>query len=206
MSSSSSSASPPDIHAIDDKPLRGQYEQLPRSRPAPGSAAGTSGGGWSSQAGHLERRCLSPRPWRANVRSWRRRLWGGWSSQATPRPRRRGESDGQALGRAAERVVDGLRLARAATTCRRRVWDGQRVSPVVPPAGAEVVPAGTADRGDALGGVSAVTVPTAGAVRESTTIPAGRGFSRRCSASTTFAAWRRLFLPVPVVVNRDQQR
>ena len=27
-----------------------------------------------------------------------------------------------------------------------------------------------------------------------------------CSASTTFAAWRRLFLPVPVVVNRDQQR
>ena len=28
----------------------------------------------------------------------------------------------------------------------------------------------------------------------------------RCSASTTFAAWRRLFLPVPVVVNRDQQR
>ena len=31
-------------------------------------------------------------------------------------------------------------------------------------------------------------------------------YSRRCSASTTFAAWRRLFLPVPVVVNRDQQR
>ena len=27
-----------------------------------------------------------------------------------------------------------------------------------------------------------------------------------CSASTTFAVWRRLFLPVLVVVNRDQQR
>ena len=27
-----------------------------------------------------------------------------------------------------------------------------------------------------------------------------------CSASTAFAAWRRLFLPVLVVVNRDQQR
>ena len=51
------------------------------------------------------------------------------------------------------------RRVRAATTCRRRAWDGQRVSPVVPPAGAEVVPAGTAGRGDALGGVSAVTVP-----------------------------------------------
>ena len=116
----------------------------------------------ASQAGHPERRCLSPRPWRANVRGWRRPLWGGWSSQASTRPRRCGESDGQARGRAAERVVDGLRLARAATTCRRRAWDRQRVSPAVPPAGAEVVPAGTADRGDALGGVSAVTVPDCG--------------------------------------------
>ena len=41
-----------------------------------------------------------------------------------------------------------LRLARAAMTCRPRPWDGQRVAPVVPPAGAEVVPAGTVDRGD----------------------------------------------------------
>ena len=130
-----------------------------------GAARGRPGA--SGQAGHPERRCLSPRPWRANVRGWRRRLWGGWSSQASTRPRRRGESDGQARGRAAERVVDGLRLARAATTCRRRAWDRQRVSPVVPPAGAEVVPAGTADRGDALGGVSAVTVPDCGGSRES---------------------------------------
>ena len=98
-----------------------------------GAARGRPGA--SRQAGHPERRCLSPRPWRANVRGWRRRLWGGWSSQASPRPRRRSG------------------FARAATTCRRRARDGQRVSPVVPPAGAEVVPAGTADRGDALGGV-----------------------------------------------------
>ena len=55
-----------------------------------------------------------------------------------------------------------LLLARAATTCRRRAWDGQ----VRRQHGAEVVPAGTADRGDVLGGVSAGTVPTAGAVRE----------------------------------------
>ena len=41
-----------------------------------------------------------------------------------------------------------LRPARAAMTCRPRPWDGQRVAPVVPPAGAEVVPTGTVDRGD----------------------------------------------------------
>ena len=45
-----------------------------------------------------------------------------------------------------------LRPARAAMTCRPRPWDGQRVAPVVapvvPPAGAEVVPGGTVDRGD----------------------------------------------------------
>ena len=125
-----------------------------------GAARGRPGA--SGQAGHPERRCLSPRPWRANVPGWRRRF--GAAGRAR---RRRGRgvaaaSDGQARGRAAERVVDGLRLARAATTCRRRAWDRQRVSPVVPPAGAEVVAAGTADRGDALGGVSAVTVPDCG--------------------------------------------
>ena len=124
-----------------------------RPRPQEGAARCRSGTTWASgQAGHPERRCLPPRPWRANVllvggeaqRGWRRRLWGGWSSQASPRPRRR--------------------LARpAATTCRRRAWDRRRAAPVVPPAGAEVVPAGTADRGEVLGGVSAGTVQTAGA-------------------------------------------
>ena len=61
--------------------------------------------------------------------------------------------------------VDGLRPARAATTCRPRAWDSP-ARPSFPPAGAEAVSGGTADRGDALSGVSAVTVPTAGAVRE----------------------------------------
>ena len=41
-----------------------------------------------------------------------------------------------------------LRPARAAITCRPRPWDGQRGAPVVPPAGTEVVPGGTVDRGD----------------------------------------------------------
>ena len=113
-----------------------------------GAARCRSRATWASgQAGHPERRCLPPPPWRANVplvggeaqRGWRRRLWGGWSSQASTRPRDRGESDGQARGRGPV----ALRLARAPTTCRRRAWDGQRVAPVVPPAGAEVVPAGT---------------------------------------------------------------
>ena len=63
----------------------------------------------------------------------------------------------------------------AAGRARRRRGRGVAASPTVPPAGAEVVPAGTADRGDALGGVSAVTVPTAGAVRESTTHPSRVG-------------------------------
>ena len=88
---------------------------------------------------------------------------------------RRGEPDGQARGRAADRVVDGLRPARAATTCRPRAWDGQRVAAVIPPADGEVVPAGTAIAAMRLSGVSAVTVPTAGAVRESaaTRFPCG---------------------------------
>ena len=67
----------------------------------------------SGQAGHPERRCL--------VRAGRTRA-----------KRRRGR--GGAAIPTAKPVVG---LARAATTCRRRAWDGQRVSPVVPPAGAE---------------------------------------------------------------------
>ena len=93
-----------------------------RPRRQDGAAWCCSRATWASgQAGHPERWCLSPRPWRANVRGWRRRL----------------VEPGDAAAAASRR---------AATTCRRRAWDGQRVSPVVPPAVAEVVPAGTADR------------------------------------------------------------
>ena len=72
-------------------------------------------------------------------------------------------SDGQARGRAADRVLD-CAPARASRDDLQARWLGtdKRVAPVVPPAGAEVVPAGPADRGAGLSGVSAVTVPTVG--------------------------------------------
>ena len=78
-----------------------------------------------------------------------------------------GKSDGQARGRGLDRVV----VAAPGPPEPRRPA-GRRlgtVAPVAPRACAEVVPGGTADRGDTLSGVSVVTVPTAGAVRESTT-------------------------------------
>ena len=83
------------------------------------------------------------------------------------------------VGRAGAGKSDGQARGRGRPRCRRRSGPpeprrpaGRRlgtVAPVAPRAGAEVVPAGTADRGDTLSGVSVVTVPTAGAVRESTT-------------------------------------
>ena len=58
-----------------------------------------------------------------------------------------------------EAVVGRLRLARAATTCRRRsLGQDRRVSPVVPPAGPPTPPIAAMR----LGGVSAVTVPDCG--------------------------------------------
>ena len=75
----------------------------------------------------------------------------------------------QARGRAGDGVVDELRPARAATTYRPRAWDGQRASrPSSPPSGAEVVPAGTADRGRRAERRRS-RFPTSGAARESTT-------------------------------------
>ena len=54
---------------------------------------------------------------------------------ATPRPRRRQARPAAPGRREAQRGWRRrLLLARAATTCRRRAWDGQRVAPVVPPA------------------------------------------------------------------------
>ena len=58
-----------------------------------------------------------------------------------------------------EAVVGRLRLARAATTSRRRsLGQDRRVSPVVPPAGPPTPPIAAMR----LGGVSAVTVPDCG--------------------------------------------
>ena len=59
------------------------------------------------------------------------------------------------------------------------------------------VPAGTADRGDVLGGVSAGTVPTAGAVRESAPgrAVAARRFRRRAGAGARRG--RRVEIPWP---------
>ena len=125
-----------------------------RPRPQEGAARCRSRATWASgQAGHPERRCLLVGG--EAQRSWRRRLWGGWSSQASTRPRALSTGSGS---REPRRPAGGGLGTDSASR------------PSSPPAGAEVVPAGTADRGEALGGVSAVTVPTAGAVRESATM------------------------------------
>ena len=89
--------------------------------------------------------------------------WGqsgrGWAAVERPKP----------AGRAGDGVVDELRPARAATTYRPRAWDGQRASrPSSPPSGAEVVPAGTADRGRRAERRRS-WFPTSGAARESAT-------------------------------------
>ena len=120
--------------------------------------------GRAARPGHPERRCLPRRPWRANVplvggeaqRGWRGRLWGGWSSQASPRPRRlaparasRDDLQAGGLGRTARRArrpasrrgSRARRHRRSRRCAGRRVGGhgrrlrGQSVSPP-PPAGA----------------------------------------------------------------------
>ena len=135
---------------------------------------------WASgQAGHPERRCLSPRPWRPNVPLVGGELngAGGGGRGAAGRarrgrggvrswPRRRGGSPTVKPAAGLTALSSPLRPARGRDDLQA---DGLGQSrPSARGAGAEVVPAGTADRGDTLSGVSVVTVPTAGAVREST--------------------------------------
>ena len=106
---------------------------------------------WASgQAGHPERRCLSPRPWRANVRGWRRRLWNGWSSQASTRPRRRGESEPR------RPAGGGLGTDSASRPSSRQ--PARKSCPPAPPVAAMRSAACRRSRS-----------PTAGAVRESAT-------------------------------------
>ena len=92
-------------------------------------------------------RCRSRAAW-ASGQDRRRRSWGGWSSQASNAAARQACPTAKPAAARPTAFSTVLRLARAAMTCRPRLWDGQRVAPVVPPAGAEVVPAGTVDRGD----------------------------------------------------------
>ena len=95
----------------------GASAMVRRPRPQDGGAWCRSRATWASgQTGHPNVGAC-PRPWRAGG--------GGCgvagSSQASTRPRRRGESDGQApWPRGGARCRDGLRLARPATICRRR--------------------------------------------------------------------------------------
>ena len=104
-------------------------------------------------------------------RAWRRRVRRrGEVRRPSPRPRPGGRTA----------LSTGSGTSRAATTCRPRAWDGQRLGrPSSRQPARKVVPAGTPDRDHALSGVSAVTVPTAGAVRESTTrLPVRRAATR----------------------------
>ena len=92
--------------------------------------------------GHRRRPCGGAEPGAPRGRLGRAARTGGRAGVAGSR------RTAQARGRAGDGVVDELRPARAATTYRPRAWDGQRASrPSSPPSGAEVVPAGTADRG-----------------------------------------------------------
>ena len=85
-------------------------------------------------------RCRSRAAWTSG-RGWRRRSWGGWSSQASNAAARQRVRRPSPRPRDRPRSRRCSRPARAAMTCRPRPWDGQRVAPVVPPAG-------TVDRGD----------------------------------------------------------
>ena len=78
---------------------------------------------WASgRAGHPERRCLSPRPWRPNEPSVDAAVSGVSRAGA-------GKSDGQARGRGRPRCRRRSGTARAATTCRPTAWDSRARRP-----------------------------------------------------------------------------
>ena len=98
---------------------------------------------WASgQAGHPERRCLSPRPWRPNVPLVGGELngAGGGGRGAAGRarrgrggvrswPRRRGEVRRSSPRPRPTALSSPLRPARAATTCRPTAWDSRARRP-----------------------------------------------------------------------------
>ena len=102
---------------------------------------------WASgQAGHHERRCLSPWPWRPNVP-----LVGDEARRVLA------EAGVDAAASGVGRGGAGVRACRP--RCRRAPGPrdlqaqglGQPVAPVVPPAGAEPCPEAPPDRGEAAG-------------------------------------------------------
>ena len=145
---------------------RGRTARLPRRAPATSAPVDhASRTGWGRtvrppcDSGHgpeaaARNRCRSRAAW-ASGQGWRRRSWGGWSSQASNAAARQRVRRPSPRPRDRPRSRRCSRPARAAMTCRPRPWDGQRVAPVVPPAG-------TVDRGMALSGVSVVTGPDCG--------------------------------------------
>ena len=120
---------------------------------------------WASgQAGHHERRCLSPWPWRPNVPlvgDEARRVGGG--------RRRRGRVRSRSRRRGGPRVPTALSTGSGpARLARPRAWD----SPSRPSSRQPALSRARRhrrSRRSRWSGVSAVTVPTAGAVRESAT-------------------------------------
>ena len=131
------------------------------------------------------------RPGRA-ARAGAERRGAGWSSQASNRGRPSSASPtAQARGRAADRVVDELRPARAAATCKAEGpgTDSARRARRPRPA-AEVVPAGTADRRDALSGVGGHGSRLRGQPVSSPP-PRSRGRARPGSSPATAAEDRR---------------
>ena len=151
-----------------DRPRRGGLRCGPPLRNVSGWASGERGSGacrygCAGRAGRTVRlpcdgghgppeaaarnRCRSRAAW-ASGQGWRRRSWGGWSNEASNAAARQRVRRAKPAAARPTAFSTVLRPARAAMTCRPRAWDGQRVAPFFPPAGAEVVPAGTADRGE----------------------------------------------------------
>ena len=146
------------------------------------AGSGRCGSQW--HGGHRRRPCGGAEPGAPRGRLGRERPGPG-AERAWAGSRR----TAQARGRAGDGVVDELRPARAATTYRPRAWDGQRASS--PPSGAEVVPAGTADRGRRAERRRS-RFPTSGAARESTTHPSRASDRRPTRRLVEAAALRRL--------------
>ena len=155
-----------------------------------GTAATAAGGGGAmplegdlgERLGRSPRTSVpAPRPWRANVllvrgeaqRGWRRRLWGGWSSQASTRPRA---------------LWTGSGLARAATTWSPRRRRRARDRPNGVPPTLVHHQASSGPRRRRPGGVGVVLRHDRGPVWPSWS--PGRRSAFRCG-STCVGRWRR---------------